>query len=150
MKSFLLSLVSNFCIQTTFLCHVVRSYALCSNFYISNQFFGSSKVTNNMVLMYFTVIFQETMKQLLWIKCTVLREKSSLNILLSCVVRIFHMFSFWENRDLILKSTITKYFLTYPIYSSDMVELFTEVYNWLPLAHLINNKVMVGYKHTKI
>ncbi|XP_028409082.1 serine/threonine-protein phosphatase 5-like [Dendronephthya gigantea] len=28
-------------------------------------------------------------------------------------------------------------------YSTDMVELFTEVYNWLPLAHLINNKVMV-------
>ncbi|XP_046859960.1 serine/threonine-protein phosphatase 5-like [Xenia sp. Carnegie-2017] len=28
-------------------------------------------------------------------------------------------------------------------YSADMVELFTEVYNWLPLAHLINNKVMV-------
>ena len=42
------------------------------------------------------------------------------------------------------------YFLTYPIYSADMVELFTEVYNWLPLAHLINNKVMVGYKHMKM
>jgi serine/threonine-protein phosphatase 5 len=37
-----------------------------------------------------------------------------------------------------------KNFLTVQIYSSDMVELFTEVYNWLPLAHLINNKVMVG------
>lgn len=37
-----------------------------------------------------------------------------------------------------------KNFLTYQMYSSEMVELFTEVYNWLPLAHLINNKVMVG------
>ncbi len=28
-------------------------------------------------------------------------------------------------------------------YSSNMVELFTEVYNWLPLAHCINKKVLV-------
>ena len=38
---------------------------------------------------------------------------------------------------------IVRNFLTYQIYSSDMIELFTEVYNWLPLAHLINSKVMV-------
>jgi hypothetical protein len=38
---------------------------------------------------------------------------------------------------------VVRNFLTYQIYSSDMIELFTEVYNWLPLAHLINSKVMV-------
>ena len=48
---------------------------------------------------------------------------------------IILVFNFYINKDL--------YFLTYLIYSSDMVELFTEVYNWLPLAHLINDKVMV-------
>ena len=28
-------------------------------------------------------------------------------------------------------------------YNAPMVELFTEVYNWLPLAHCINSKVLV-------
>ena len=28
-------------------------------------------------------------------------------------------------------------------YSANMVDLFTEVYNWLPLSHCINNKVIV-------
>ena len=28
-------------------------------------------------------------------------------------------------------------------YSSLMVDLFTEVYNWLPLCHLLDNKVLV-------
>ncbi|KAJ8045673.1 Serine/threonine-protein phosphatase 5 [Holothuria leucospilota] len=28
-------------------------------------------------------------------------------------------------------------------YTAQMAELFTEVYNWLPLAHIINNKVLV-------
>ncbi|XP_024082040.1 serine/threonine-protein phosphatase 5-like isoform X2 [Cimex lectularius] len=28
-------------------------------------------------------------------------------------------------------------------YSSQMVEVFTEVYNWLPLAHCLNNRVLV-------
>lgn len=28
-------------------------------------------------------------------------------------------------------------------YSSNMVELFTEIYNWLPLAHCINSKILV-------
>lgn len=28
-------------------------------------------------------------------------------------------------------------------YTSDMADLFTEVYNWLPLCHLINEKVLV-------
>eukprot|EP00094_Tigriopus_californicus_P012669 TCALIF_12247-PA protein Name:"Similar to Ppp5c Serine/threonine-protein phosphatase 5 (Rattus norvegicus)" AED:0.08 eAED:0.08 QI:0/0/0/0.75/1/1/4/0/498 len=28
-------------------------------------------------------------------------------------------------------------------YSSQMVDFFTEVYNWLPLAHCINNKILV-------
>ena len=28
-------------------------------------------------------------------------------------------------------------------YSAQMAELFTEVYNWLPLAHCINNRVLV-------
>ena len=28
-------------------------------------------------------------------------------------------------------------------YSSTMVELFTEVYNWLPLSHCINSRVLV-------
>ena len=28
-------------------------------------------------------------------------------------------------------------------YSANMVDLFTEVYNWLPLAHNINNKILV-------
>lgn len=28
-------------------------------------------------------------------------------------------------------------------YSPQMAELFTEIYNWLPLAHLINQKIMV-------
>lgn len=29
-------------------------------------------------------------------------------------------------------------------YSTQMAELFTEVYNWLPLAHCLNNKVLVS------
>lgn len=29
-------------------------------------------------------------------------------------------------------------------YSVQMAELFTEVYNWLPLAHCLNNKVLVS------
>lgn len=29
-------------------------------------------------------------------------------------------------------------------YNQQMAELFTEVYNWLPLAHLINKKVLVS------
>lgn len=29
-------------------------------------------------------------------------------------------------------------------YSAQMAELFTEVYNWLPLAHCLNNKVLVS------
>lgn len=28
-------------------------------------------------------------------------------------------------------------------YTSQMADLFTEVYNWLPLAHCINNKILV-------
>lgn len=28
-------------------------------------------------------------------------------------------------------------------YTAQMAELFTEVYNWLPLAHCLNNKVLV-------
>ena len=28
-------------------------------------------------------------------------------------------------------------------YSANMVDLFTEVYNWLPLAHNINNRILV-------
>ena len=28
-------------------------------------------------------------------------------------------------------------------YSANMVDLFTEVYNWLPLSHCINNKIIV-------
>lgn len=28
-------------------------------------------------------------------------------------------------------------------YSSQMADLFTEVYNWLPLAHCINNRVLI-------
>lgn len=28
-------------------------------------------------------------------------------------------------------------------YTEQMAELFTEVYNWLPLAHCLNNKVLV-------
>ena len=28
-------------------------------------------------------------------------------------------------------------------YSSTMVELFTEVYNWLPLSHCINSRILV-------
>jgi serine/threonine-protein phosphatase 5 len=28
-------------------------------------------------------------------------------------------------------------------YSAQMVDLFTEVYNWLPLSHCINRKVLV-------
>ena len=28
-------------------------------------------------------------------------------------------------------------------YSALMVDLFTEVYNWLPLCHLLDNKVLV-------
>ena len=29
-------------------------------------------------------------------------------------------------------------------YTSQMAELFTEVFNWLPLSHLIDNKVLVS------
>lgn len=29
-------------------------------------------------------------------------------------------------------------------YSVQMAELFTEVYNWLPLAHCLNHKVLVS------
>lgn len=29
-------------------------------------------------------------------------------------------------------------------YSSEMANLFTEVYNWLPLAHCINKKILVS------
>lgn len=29
-------------------------------------------------------------------------------------------------------------------YSTQMAELFTEVYNWLPLAHCLNNRVLVS------
>lgn len=37
-------------------------------------------------------------------------------------------------------------------YSTQMAELFTEVYNWLPLAHCLNNRVLVSlwiYFHFK-
>lgn len=30
-------------------------------------------------------------------------------------------------------------------YSTQMAELFTEVYNWLPLAHCLNNRVLVSF-----
>lgn len=30
-------------------------------------------------------------------------------------------------------------------YTAQMAELFTEVYNWLPLAHCLNNRVLVSY-----
>lgn len=29
-------------------------------------------------------------------------------------------------------------------YTAQMAELFTEVYNWLPLAHCLNNRVLVS------
>lgn len=29
-------------------------------------------------------------------------------------------------------------------YSAEMANLFTEVYNWLPLAHCINKKILVS------
>ena len=29
-------------------------------------------------------------------------------------------------------------------YSANMCELFTEVYNWLPLCHLLNHKVEIS------
>lgn len=29
-------------------------------------------------------------------------------------------------------------------YSAQMAELFTEVYNWLPLAHCLNNRILVS------
>lgn len=29
-------------------------------------------------------------------------------------------------------------------YTGQMAELFTEVFNWLPLSHLIDNKVLVS------
>lgn len=32
-------------------------------------------------------------------------------------------------------------------YSVQMAELFTEVYNWLPLAHCLNHKVLVSIIH---
>lgn len=38
-------------------------------------------------------------------------------------------------------------------YSTQMAELFTEVYNWLPLAHCLNNKILVSmiyYQKTHI
>ena len=28
-------------------------------------------------------------------------------------------------------------------YNSEMAEIFTEVFNWLPLAHLINGRILV-------
>lgn len=28
-------------------------------------------------------------------------------------------------------------------YTAQMADLFTEVYNWLPLAHCLNNRVLV-------
>lgn len=31
-------------------------------------------------------------------------------------------------------------------YTAQMAELFTEVYNWLPLAHCLNNRVLVSFK----
>lgn len=30
-------------------------------------------------------------------------------------------------------------------YSLQMAELFTEVYNWLPLCHCLNQRVLVGF-----
>lgn len=30
-------------------------------------------------------------------------------------------------------------------YTAQMAELFTEVYNWLPLAHCLNNRVLVSF-----
>lgn len=33
-------------------------------------------------------------------------------------------------------------------YSVQMAELFTEVYNWLPLAHCLNHKVLVSIFQT--
>ena len=35
--------------------------------------------------------------------------------------------------------------LTSNRFSTQMAGLFTEVFNWLPLAHCINNKVLVGH-----
>ena len=36
-------------------------------------------------------------------------------------------------------------------YNAQMAELFTEVYNWLPLCHCLNNRVLVSAKsRTKI
>ena len=35
-------------------------------------------------------------------------------------------------------------------YSSNMCELFTEVYNWLPLSHCLNNKVNSSHNSPKV
>ena len=29
-------------------------------------------------------------------------------------------------------------------YNSEMAEIFTEVFNWLPLSHLINGRILVS------
>lgn len=34
-------------------------------------------------------------------------------------------------------------------YSAQMAELFTEVYNWLPLAHCLNNRILVSLYYTE-
>ena len=35
-------------------------------------------------------------------------------------------------------------------YSAQMAELFTEVYNWLPLAHCLNNRILVSFYYCYI
>lgn len=33
-------------------------------------------------------------------------------------------------------------------YTAQMADLFTEVYNWLPLAHCLNSRVLVSGQYT--
>ncbi len=33
-------------------------------------------------------------------------------------------------------------------YSNKMMDLFSEVFNWLPLAHCIEGKIMVGIRES--
>lgn len=35
-------------------------------------------------------------------------------------------------------------------YTAQMAELFTEVYNWLPLAYCLNNRVLVSKINTPL
>ena len=87
-KLFLPCLVLNFCIPITFLCHVVSNIIVSIlETILTSDLYIAALCNSRWLVLWSTdchplkLYFQAIMKPVLWIKCMVLRERSSLNIL---------------------------------------------------------------------